>query len=221
MQAAFDKLINQELINQRALQAVEQEGIIFIDEIDKICSRPGTTYGVDASGEGVQRDLLPIIEGCEVNVGKFGVVKTDHILFICAGAFHAVKPSDMLPELQGRLPVRVALAPLTEADFVRILTEPKNNFLAQQAALMLTEGVTVSFPEETVREIAKVTHEINSHVENIGARRLHTVIEKIMEEISFSMPDNPDAVEIVITPQQVRKALGDMLKNTDLHKFIL
>ena len=221
LQTAFDKLINQDLIVQRALQAVEQEGIIFIDEIDKICSRPGTTYGADASGEGVQRDLLPIIEGCEVNVGKFGAVRTDHILFICAGAFHSVKPSDMLPELQGRLPVRVGLTALTEADFVRILTEPKNNFLVQQAALMLTEGVKVEFPEETVREIAKVTHEINMHVENIGARRLHTVIEKVMEEISFTAPDNPENLEVVVTPDHVRKALGDMLKKTDLHKFIL
>ena len=220
MQVAFDKLINQELIMQRALTAVEQEGIIFIDEIDKICSRAGTTYGVDASGEGVQRDLLPIIEGCEVNVAKFGTVKTDHILFICAGAFHAVKPSDMLPELQGRLPVRVSLAPLTEADFVRILTEPKNNFLRQQTALMMTDGVNVVFPDETVREIAKVTFEINTHVENIGARRLHTVIEKVMEDISFCAADGT-ATEVVVTAENVRKAVGDLLKKTDLHRFIL
>ena len=227
LQAQFDKLISDDLIISRGIQSAEQEGIVFIDEIDKICSKSGSSHGVDASGEGVQRDLLPIVEGCEVSCGKYGNIKTDHILFVCAGAFHSVKPSDMLAELQGRLPVRVGLQALTEQELVRVLTEPKMNILAQQKALMSTEGVTVEFGSETVSEIARVAAEINSQVENIGARRLHTVIEKLMEDISFDVggKERTDAsgesLVVSVTPEYVTKTVGDLLKKMDLYKFII
>ena len=220
LSAAMDRLIPPDVLIQRAVQSAEQEGIVFIDEIDKICNKAGFSHGVDASGEGVQRDLLPIIEGCEVSCGKYGNVKTDHVLFICAGAFHSVKPSDMLAELQGRLPVRVQLHSLSEAELVRVLKEPKVNVLKQQELLMSTEGVTISFPELAVEEIAKVAAEINKNVENIGARRLHTVVERIMEDISFRVAD--DSIDkFDVNPEQVRNAVVDLLKKTDLHKFIL
>jgi len=219
LQVALDKMINQDMITTKSIEAVEQEGIVFIDEIDKLCNKNGSFHGADASAEGVQRDLLPIIEGCDVST-RYGNVKTDHILFICSGAFHSVKPRDLLAELQGRLPVRVSLHPLTIHDFVRILQEPKHNLIFQNKEMMKTEDIDLRFDEDAVKEIAKVSWDINSHVENIGARRLHTVLEKVMEEISYEAPDrNGETVEI--TSDSVRNSLGDMLKKNDLSKFIL
>lgn len=177
-----EKLINQDNIEREALKNTEENGIVFIDEIDKIVDVHN--YGADASAEGVQRDLLPLIEGSTIST-KYGSVKTDHILFVCSGAFHHVKPSDLLAELQGRLPIRVELKPLTEADLFLILTVPEANLIRQQMALLETEGVKLSFPEEAIKEVARVSFEVNSTVENIGARRLHTVIERIMDEVTW------------------------------------
>jgi len=221
VQAELDDMINQELVLSRAIEAVEQEGIVFIDEIDKICTKSHGGYtGPDASAEGVQRDLLPLIEGSTVST-RYGNVKTDYILFICSGAFHNVKPSDMLAELQGRLPLRVQLNPLTKQDFVRVLKEPENNLVVQQKALLETEGILVDFSDDAIEEIARVSAEINSHVENIGARRLHTITEKVMEEVSFNAPHMTKGSRIEITAEKVREAVDEMLKKTDLHKFIL
>lgn len=223
LSSALEKMISQDDVVGKAIESAEQEGIVFIDEIDKIAQAQGRYHGGDASAEGVQRDLLPIIEGSEVST-KYGNVKTDYMLFICSGAFSAVKPSDLLAELQGRLPVRVALQALTEDDLFRILTEPKHNIVTQSKELLKTEGVTLCIDDTTTREIAKVSQEINSHMENIGARRLHTVVEKLLEDISFRAPEmakDPQTSEPVISSDQVRTALGNMLKKTDLHKFIL
>lgn len=214
-----DKLIDQEKTVQEAISSVEQNGIIFIDEIDKICARSEYRSGGDVSREGVQRDLLPLIEGTVVAT-KYGTVKTDHILFIASGAFHIAKPADLLPELQGRLPIRVELQPLRQQDFVRILTEPESSLIKQYEALMATEGVKLRFEDEALEEIAMIAADINQNVENIGARRLHTVLEKLLEELSFSAPDR-DGETVTVTRAQVQSSLSSLATNTDLSRFIL
>ena len=213
-----DKLLDDEKLVREALKSVEDDGIVFLDEIDKITAR-SDRQGADVSREGVQRDLLPLIEGTTV-VTKHGAVKTDHILFIASGAFHLAKPSDLLPELQGRLPIRVELSALTESDFGRILREPENSLIRQYVALMGTEGVTLNFTEGAIDTLAELSAVINQSVENIGARRLHTVLERLLEEISFSAPDR-DGEEIEIDEAMVRDRLEELTKNADLSKFIL
>ncbi len=213
-----DKLIDLEKTVQDAITAVEQNGIVFIDEIDKICAR-SERHGADVSREGVQRDLLPLIEGTSVAT-KHGTVKTDHILFIASGAFHLAKPSDLLPELQGRLPIRVELNALKKEDFIRILSEPETSLIKQYEALLATEGVILGFQAEAIQEIAALAAEVNQNVENIGARRLHTILEKLLEEISFTASDRGGET-IDITPQYVRDTVQELAKNTDLSKFIL
>lgn len=213
-----DKLIDDEVIIQEAISVVENNGIVFLDEIDKICA-PSERIGGDVSREGVQRDLLPLIEGTTVST-KYGPVKTDHVLFIASGAFHISKPSDLLPELQGRLPIRVELRALTKDDFKRILTEPKASLTKQYVALLATEGVKIDFTENGIDAIADVAVEVNSNVENIGARRLMTVMEKILDEISFDATDM-DGETIKIDEKHVRDNIGDLAKNADLSKFIL
>jgi ATP-dependent HslUV protease ATP-binding subunit HslU len=215
-----DKLVTQEQVVKDALYAVENDGIVFIDEIDKLCKPKDSFYhGADASSEGVQRDLLPIIEGCSIST-KHGNVNTDKILFICSGAFHSCKPSDLLAELQGRLPIRVELKGLTEHDLYRILTEPETNLLLQQRELLKTEGLEVTFDESAIREIARVAAEVNHSVENIGARRLHTIIERVMEEVSFDWSGVPDK-KVVIDAAYVRQRVEPLLKKTDLSRFVL
>ncbi|WP_181708221.1 ATP-dependent protease ATPase subunit HslU [Chthonobacter rhizosphaerae] len=218
IQEESDKLLDQDQIVQEAINVVENNGIVFLDEIDKICARDGRIGG-DVSREGVQRDLLPLIEGTTVST-KYGPVKTDHILFIASGAFHVAKPSDLLPELQGRLPIRVELRPLERDDFRRILTEPEASLIKQYVALMATEGVTLEFAEDAIDEIAGVAVEVNATVENIGARRLQTVMERILDDISFNAPDRSGQT-VVVDAAFVRSALGDLAKNTDLSRFIL
>ena len=213
-----DKLLDDEKVVHEALNAVENDGIVFLDEIDKITAR-SDRQGADVSREGVQRDLLPLIEGTTV-VTKHGAVKTDHILFIASGAFHLAKPSDLLPELQGRLPIRVELNALTREDFGRILREPENSLIRQYTALMGTEGVTLSFTEGAIDTLAELSAEINQSVENIGARRLHTVMERLLDEISFTAPDR-GGEEIEIDEAMVRERLEELTKNADLSKFIL
>lgn len=213
-----DKLLDQEKVIREAIESVEQNGIVFIDEIDKICAR-SDAHGADVSREGVQRDLLPLIEGTSVST-KHGTVKTDHILFITSGAFHLAKPSDLLPELQGRLPIRVELQALTREDFVRILTEPEANLIMQSKALMETEELTLDFTQEAIEQIATLAAEVNQNVENIGARRLHTILEKLLEEISFKAPDLKGQT-VSLTADDVKQKVGDLAKNTDLSKFIL
>jgi ATP-dependent HslUV protease ATP-binding subunit HslU len=200
------------------LHAVEQNGIVFIDEIDKISGREHRG-GADVSREGVQRDLLPLIEGTSVTT-KHGAIRTEHILFIASGAFHQSKPSDLLPELQGRLPIRVELNPLTRADLERILVEPEASLVKQSVALLATEGVTIEFPDAAIAEIARLAAEINDKVENIGARRLHTVMERLVEEISFTATDRAGE-SLVIDPDYVRDHVGHLLEGADLSKFIL
>jgi ATP-dependent HslUV protease ATP-binding subunit HslU len=213
-----DKLLDDETVKLAALEAVQQNGIVFIDEIDKVCAR-ADARGADVSREGVQRDLLPLIEGTTVST-KYGPVKTDHILFIASGAFHIAKPSDLLPELQGRLPIRVELRALTEADFVRILTETDNALTLQYTALMGTEGVTVSFTPEGIAALAKIAAEVNQSVENIGARRLYTVMERVFEDLSFSAPDRSgDAV--LVDAAFVETHLGELSRSTDLSRYVL
>ena len=214
-----DKLLDQEKVTKEAIAAVEQNGIVFIDEIDKICAR-SERLGADVSREGVQRDLLPLIEGTTVPT-KHGPVKTDHILFIASGAFHLAKPSDLLPELQGRLPIRVELKPLTREDFRRILTEPEASLVKQYKALILTEGVTLDFTEDAIEEIASLAEEINTSVENIGARRLHTVLEKLLEEVSFTASDQPKGATVRIDRDYVSTRVAPLARNSDLSKFIL
>jgi ATP-dependent HslUV protease ATP-binding subunit HslU len=213
-----DKLLDQDQLVQDAIHAVENNGIVFLDEIDKITAREGRVGG-DVSREGVQRDLLPLIEGTTVST-KHGAVKTDHILFIASGAFHLSKPSDLLPELQGRLPIRVELKPLTRNDLRRILTEPEASLITQYVALMATEGVTLEFTEDAIDAIADVAVAVNSTVENIGARRLQTVMERVLDEISFAATDRSGET-IKIDAEYVQKNVGDLAKNTDLSRFIL
>ncbi len=213
-----DKLLDEESVVTDAVNNVEQHGIVFLDEIDKITAR-SERQGADVSREGVQRDLLPLIEGTTVAT-KHGAVKTDHILFVASGAFHLSKPSDMLPELQGRLPIRVELNPLTRDDFKLILTEPENSLIIQYKALIGTEDVTLEFEESAIDELADLAAEINSTVENIGARRLHTVLEKLLDEISFTATDRGGET-ITITADYVREKVSELAKNTDLSKFIL
>jgi len=214
-----DKLLDQDTVVKQAIASVEDNGIVFIDEIDKICARSGEWKGGDVSREGVQRDLLPLIEGTTVNT-KYGPVKTDHILFIASGAFHLAKPSDMLPELQGRLPIRVELQALSREDMVRILTEPEASLIKQYKALMKTEEVDLDFTPEAVEALADLAAEINRGVENIGARRLHTVLERLLEEISFSATDRAGST-VVIDATLVKERVGELAKNADLSKFIL
>ena len=218
IQEESDKLIDQDQIIKEAKFSVENNGIVFLDEIDKVSARSERS-GTDVSREGVQRDLLPLIEGTTVNT-KHGPIKTDHILFIASGAFQLAKPSDLLPELQGRLPIRVELQPLTKQDFVRILKEPDNSLIKQYVALMKTENVELQFTDDGIEELAEISSQINSTIENIGARRLHTILEKVLEEISFSAPDK-NGEKIVVDKSFVQKNLGDIIKDKDLSKFIL
>ena len=213
-----DKLLDTEQLTQEAIRAVENNGIVFLDEIDKICAREGR-MSADVSREGVQRDLLPLIEGTTVAT-KHGAVKTDHILFIASGAFHISKPSDLLPELQGRLPIRVELKPLSRDDMRRILTEPEASLIKQYIALMATEGVTLEFSEDAIDAVADVAVAVNSSVENIGARRLQTVMERILDDVSFGAPDRSGET-VKIDAAYVDKHVGDLAKNTDLSRFIL
>jgi ATP-dependent HslUV protease ATP-binding subunit HslU len=214
-----DKLLDQEQLVQEAIKAVENDGIVFLDEIDKICARSDNRVGGDVSREGVQRDLLPLIEGTTVST-KHGTVKTDHILFIASGAFHVSKPSDLLPELQGRLPIRVELKPLTRDDLCRILTEPEASLIKQYIALLATEGVTLNFTADAIDAIADVAVAVNSTVENIGARRLQTVMERVLDEISFAATDKSGET-IKIDSEYVKSRVEDLAKNADLSRFIL
>jgi ATP-dependent HslUV protease ATP-binding subunit HslU len=212
------KLVDDEELKGQALDAVEQHGIVFLDEIDKVARR-SETYGADVSREGVQRDLLPIVEGCSVNT-KYGMVRTDHILFIASGAFHASKPSDLIPELQGRFPIRVELKSLTTDDFVRILTEPDASLTAQYDALIGTEDVAVEFTESGVRRIAEVAFHVNENTENIGARRLHTVMERLLETVSFEASDKSGS-HVQINAGYVDDHLAELSKDEDLSRYIL
>ncbi|MDP2602773.1 MAG: ATP-dependent protease ATPase subunit HslU [Deltaproteobacteria bacterium] len=213
------KLIDMDKVIGEAVRRVEQSGIVFLDEIDKIAGRGESTHGPDVSREGVQRDLLPIVEGSTVNT-KYGMVKTDHILFVASGAFHSTKPSDLIPEFQGRFPIRVELSSLGKDDFVRILTEPKNALIKQYEALLETEDVHLRFGADAVEEIAGIAAEVNERMENIGARRLHTVLERLLDEVSFSAPEM-HGKEIVIDAAYVRERLTPILKNEDLARYIL
>jgi ATP-dependent HslUV protease ATP-binding subunit HslU len=219
LQEELGRLVDPDKVTKQARDRVEQMGIIFIDELDKIAGSGGGLHGPDVSREGVQRDLLPIIEGSTVNT-KHGVVRTDHILFVAAGAFHVSKPSDLIPELQGRFPLRAELSALTRDDFVRILTEPKNALVIQYRALLETEGVSLEFQEEAIQEIAALAEEVNERAENIGARRLHTIMEKLLEEVSFEAPDM-EGVTVVVTPQMVRERLQEIVASQDLSRYIL
>ena len=213
-----DKLLDEEALVRDALKAVEENGIVFLDEIDKVTVRSERSGG-DVSREGVQRDLLPLLEGTTVST-KYGAIKTDHVLFIASGAFHLAKPSDLLPELQGRLPIRVELSALGADDFKRILLEPETSLIKQYVALMDTEGVTLEFADDAIDEIAAVAAEVNQNVENIGARRLHTILERVLDEISFTATDRPGET-VMIDAAYVRDNMGDLAKNADLSKFIL
>lgn len=218
-QEEVSKLIDMDEVIREALTRVEQSGIVFLDEIDKVASRRSHSHGPDVSREGVQRDLLPIVEGSTVNT-KHGPVQTDHILFIAAGAFHLSKPSDMIPELQGRFPIRVELQSLSKDDFVKILTEPKNALIVQYTALMKTEGVDLKFTKAAIDTIAEIACQINEDSENIGARRLHTVMEQLLEEVSFTAPDL-NGQKISVTPEYIQSRLSNLLKNQDLSRYIL
>jgi len=218
VQEEEQKLIDMDQVTRVALERVERSGIIFLDEMDKIAGRE-SGHGPDVSREGVQRDILPIVEGTTVNT-RYGFVRTDYILFIAAGAFHVSKPSDLIPELQGRFPIRVELKSLTEDDFIRILREPKNALIKQYTALLETEGIKLIFTDESVQEIARLAAHVNSTTENIGARRLHTIMEKLLEEVSFEGPDLKKKT-VRIDAEYVRKALADIIKDQDLTKYIL
>jgi ATP-dependent HslUV protease ATP-binding subunit HslU len=217
-QEEASKLVDMDKVTSEALRRVEQSGIVFLDEIDKIAGRE-STHGPDVSREGVQRDLLPIVEGSTVNT-KYGMVKTDHVLFVASGAFHSAKPSDLIPEFQGRFPIRVELSSLDKDDFVRILTEPKNALIKQYAALLATEGVHLYFGDDAIEEIARIASDVNQRTENIGARRLHTVLERLLDEISFTAPEM-QGKEVTIDAQYVRDRLNPILKNEDLSRYIL
>ncbi|MFZ1729287.1 MAG: ATP-dependent protease ATPase subunit HslU [Bacteroidota bacterium] len=214
------KLIDTDAVSRIALERVQNSGIIFLDEIDKIAGPKSSGGGVDVSREGVQRDLLPIVEGSNVNT-KYGVVRTDHILFIASGAFHVAKPSDLIPELQGRFPIRVELDSLTEADFVAILTKPKNALLKQYSALLQTEGVKLVFEDDGILEIARIAAEVNDRVENIGARRLHTILTTLLEQILYEVPDVIAAETVTIDAKLVQEKLANIVKNRDLSQYIL
>lgn len=217
-----EKMIDEDKIVKNALRAVENDGIVFIDEVDKICARSGMKgSGTDVSREGVQRDLLPLVEGTTIST-KYGLVKTDHILFVASGAFHSAKPADLLPELQGRFPIRVQLKPLTEEDLVRILNEPESSLIKQYVALIAVEKVALNFTADGIKQIAKLANKVNAEVENIGARRLYTMLEKILEEISFEASEMKAQSKITIDAKYVDEHLGDMISNkNDLSKFIL
>ncbi|MFJ5769966.1 ATP-dependent protease ATPase subunit HslU [Psychrobacillus sp. NPDC093180] len=219
VQEEAGKLIDNDEISQIAIEKTEQSGIIFIDEMDKIASKNGSNSSVDVSREGVQRDILPIVEGSTVTT-KYGAVKTDYILFIAAGAFHMSKPSDLIPELQGRFPIRVELEKLTKDDFVRILKEPQHSLVKQYEALLQTEGVTITFSDESIERIGEIAYEVNQETDNIGARRLHTILEKILEELSYEASDISPA-HIQITPAYIDQKLDNIVKNKDLSQFIL
>ncbi|MCK6511349.1 ATP-dependent protease ATPase subunit HslU [Myxococcota bacterium] len=218
-QEQAQKMIDMEQVTKSALQRVEQAGIIFLDEIDKIAGRE-SSHGPDVSREGVQRDLLPIVEGSTVNT-KYGMVRTDHILFIAAGAFHVSKVTDLIPEMQGRFPIRVELEPLTQADFVRILKEPRNSLIKQYIALLKTEGLDVHFHDDAIDELARIGAEVNSRTENIGARRLHTIMERLLEDISFRAPEMDHSQTIHIDGKYVRDRLDGIVKDEDLSRYIL
>jgi ATP-dependent HslUV protease ATP-binding subunit HslU len=218
IQEEESKLIDMDQVTRSAVERAEQMGIIFIDEVDKIAGRE-SGHGPDVSREGVQRDILPIIEGTTVNT-RYGMIRTDHILFIAAGAFHVSKPSDLIPELQGRLPIRVELTSLGEADFIRILTEPKNALIKQYIALMDTEGLKLTFSDDGIATIARFATQVNEQTENIGARRLHTIMEKLLEEISFEAPDMKRKA-MKIDTAYVSKQLAEIVKNQDLSRYIL
>ncbi|WP_022847697.1 MULTISPECIES: ATP-dependent protease ATPase subunit HslU [unclassified Desulfurobacterium] len=217
-QEEAQKLIDMDEVIKEAINRVENHGIVFIDEIDKVAAK-GSGKGPDVSREGVQRDLLPIVEGSKVPT-KYGLIKTDHILFIAAGAFHIAKPSDLLPELQGRFPIRVELKPLTKEDFIRILTEPKNALTKQYTELLKTEGVEIEFTEDGIEEIAKMAEEANTKAENIGARRLHTVLERLLEDISFNAPEMKGQ-KVIINREYVKERLGNIIEDEDLTRYIL
>jgi len=214
-----EKLVDQANVAREAIERVEQSGIVFLDEIDKIAGRQSASQGPDISREGVQRDLLPIVEGTTVNT-KYGMVKTDHILFIAAGAFHVSKPSDLIPELQGRFPIRVELESLTEEDFVRILCEPRNALTTQYTALLATEGVTLTFGEDAVAEVARYAALVNEKTENIGARRLHTILERLLDELSFEASEMPGQT-VPINAAYVQRVLADTVKDEDLSRYVL
>lgn len=218
-QEEASKLIDMEKVTKLAIERVEQSGIVFLDEIDKIASREGAGHGPDVSREGVQRDILPIVEGSTV-MTKYGMVKTDHILFIASGAFHVSKPSDLIPELQGRFPIRVELDPLTKEDFYRILTETDNSLVKQYIALLKTEGVALEFANDGLREICEMAAHVNEQTENIGARRLHTIMEKVLDNISFDAPEK-GGQKFIIDAAYVRERLADIVKDKDLSKYIL
>ena len=217
-QEEADKLVDMEAVVREAIRRVEQTGIIFIDEIDKIAGRDHA-QGPDVSRQGVQRDLLPLVEGCTVNT-KYGMVRTDHVLFVASGAFHTAKPSDLIPEFQGRFPIRVELDALNRHDFIRILTEPRNALLTQYSALLATENVTLAFVADAVEEIARIAAIVNERTENIGARRLHTVVERLVEDLSFDAPEL-DGQEVTINAQVVRDKLEEIVKDEDLSRYIL
>ena len=219
LQEESERLVDMDKVAETAKERVEQTGIIFIDEIDKICGKHGGGQGPDVSREGVQRDLLPVVEGCVVNT-KYGMIKTDHILFIAAGAFHFSKPSDLVPELQGRFPLRVELRALTAEDFYRILTEPQNALTVQYRALLATEGVTLEYTVEALREVAAVAQRVNEETENIGARRLYTIMDKILSDLSFAASDQGGRT-VVVDPDYVRENLADVAEDRDLSRYIL
>ena len=219
VQEEAEKLVDQQNVAREAIDRVEQSGIVFLDEIDKIAGRQNASHGPDVSREGVQRDLLPIVEGTTVNT-KYGMVKTDHILFIAAGAFHVSKPSDLIPELQGRFPIRVELESLTEEDFVRILHEPKNALTMQYSALLATEGVTLNFADEAIAEVARYAALVNEKTENIGARRLHTILERLLDELSFDASEMPGQT-VTIDAAYVQRVLAETVKDEDLSRYVL
>ena len=218
-QEEAEKLIDADAMGKEALEMAQEDGIVFLDEIDKVVVKNGGSHGPDVSREGVQRDLLPIVEGSVVQT-RYGPVKTDHILFIAAGAFSGVKPSDLIPELQGRFPIRVELEPLTIENLQQILTEPENSLIRQYEALISTEGTELTFTKEATEEIARLAHKMNSEMEDIGARRLHTMMEQLLEEISFNVSDM-DTERIEITPEMVREKLSGLVENRDIRRYLL